>query len=69
MPDSGIDLERMCSHCGALDMRHIGRCDVCGFAVCEKCGNTQHTRRGRGVTHNACLVADKTGFTMIKFVK
>lgn len=69
MPDSGIDLERTCSHCGALGMRHIGRCDVCGLAVCEKCGNMQHTRGGRRAMHNACLATDETSFTMIKFVK
>lgn len=50
-------------------MRHIGRCDVCGLAVCEKCGNMQHTRGGRRAMHNACLATDETSFTMIKFVK
>jgi hypothetical protein len=70
VPDSGIDLERICSHCGAFDQRHIGHCDVCGLAVCERCGNMQHTRTGRRARHNGCLDADQgAGFTMIRIIK
>lgn len=69
MPDSGIDLDRICSHCGAIDMRYLGQCDVCGLAVCERCGNVQHTRAGRRAIHTGCLAGDDHGFTMIKIVK
>jgi hypothetical protein len=63
------DLERICRHCGAIDTRHLGMCHVCGLAVCEHCGNTQHVKGTRLVTHNLCVTKGDHGFTMIKFVK
>jgi hypothetical protein len=50
-------------------MRYLGQCDVCGLAVCERCGNVQHTRAGRRAIHTGCLAGDDHGFTMIKIVK
>lgn len=59
----------MCRHCGATDAERIGHCSVCGLSVCEKCGNVQHARGEKRVTHNTCLKHDDDGFSMIKFVK
>ena len=69
MPDSGIGLERMCRHCGAVDTLRLGHCSVCGMVVCDRCGNVQHVRGEKRVTHNSCLKEDDSGFSMIKFVK
>ena len=67
---SGIpELSRLCRHCGAVDTAKLGQCVVCDMAVCEKCGNIQHTGGQRRVIHDACLSGDDAGFTMIKFVK
>jgi hypothetical protein len=66
---SGVELTRLCRHCGALDTRKLGKCVVCDLAVCEKCGNVQHTHGERRVIHDSCLSKDESGFTMIKFVK
>jgi hypothetical protein len=69
MPDRSVDLTRLCRHCGAIDATKIGQCAVCSMAVCEKCGNVQHTHGERRVIHDSCLRDDEGGFTMIKFVK
>jgi hypothetical protein len=69
MPDRPVELSRMCRHCGAFDVRKLGQCVVCGLAVCEKCGNVQHTQGEHRVIHDACLSQDENAFTMIKFVK
>jgi hypothetical protein len=69
MPDRPVELNRMCRHCGAFDVQRLGQCVVCGLAVCEKCGNVQHTHGERRVIHDACLSDDEDGFTMIRFVK
>lgn len=69
MPDEGIDLKRLCRHCGAVDTKRLGLCSVCSMAVCESCGNTQHSHGETRVTHNRCLSEDEGGFTMIKFVR
>jgi hypothetical protein len=63
-------IEGMCRHCGAVAAPHLGRCAVCGFDVCAKCGNVQHVRGDKRVTHDTCLKDDdESGFSMIKFVK
>jgi hypothetical protein len=64
---SGI--EGMCKHCGAVGSPILGRCSVCGFDVCVRCGNIQHVRGEKRVTHDTCLKHDEDGFSMIKFVK
>jgi hypothetical protein len=64
---SGI--EGMCRHCGAVGAALLGRCSVCGFDVCVRCGNVQHVRGEKRVTHDTCLKDDEGGFSMIKFVK
>jgi hypothetical protein len=64
--DTGIG--RACMFCGAHAHR-IGACAVCGRTVCERCGNVQHVRGEKRVTHNKCLAKDDGGFQMIKFVK
>ncbi len=70
MPDGEkIDLKRLCRHCGAVDTRRLGECNVCGLTVCDQCGNTQHSHGERRVTHNACLKEDESGFSMIRFVR
>jgi hypothetical protein len=69
MPAEMSELSRMCRHCGALDRSKLGQCEVCGMAVCDKCGNVQHTRGERRVIHDACLIEASDGFSMIKFVK
>lgn len=63
------EMSRMCRHCGAIDAPKLGQCVVCDLAVCEKCGNVQHTHGERRVIHDACLKEDDSGFTMIKFVR
>lgn len=63
------ELSRLCRHCGAVDSAKLGQCVVCDLAVCEKCGNIQHTGGQRRVIHDSCLHKDEAGFTMIKFVK
>jgi hypothetical protein len=69
MADAGPELSRLCRHCAAVDSLRLGQCVVCGLAVCEKCGNIQHTAGTRRVIHDECLTQDEGGFTMIKFVK
>ncbi len=69
MSDRPAELSRLCRHCGALDSRRLGQCVVCDMAVCEKCGNVQHTHGERRVIHDACLSKDEGAFTMIKFVR
>jgi hypothetical protein len=69
MVDRPTDLTRLCRHCGAVDSRRIGQCVVCGLAVCERCGNVQHTHGERRIIHDSCLHKDDSGFTMIKFVR
>jgi hypothetical protein len=69
MPDSTTELSRLCRHCGAVDARKLGPCTVCEMAVCERCGNVQHTRGERKIIHDNCLASDENAFTMIKFVK
>lgn len=69
MVDATPELSRLCRHCGALDSLKIGRCVVCDMAVCERCGNIQHTHGQRRVIHDSCLKEDEGGFTMIRFVK
>jgi len=63
------DLSRMCRHCGAIDRPKLGQCSVCDMAVCDKCGNVQHSHGERRVIHDACLKNADDGFSMIKFVK
>lgn len=58
-----------CTYCGAKGTRRLGACDVCGRSVCERCGNTQHARGERKVTHDECLKRGDNGFSMIKFVE
>jgi hypothetical protein len=62
-------MDTMCMHCGAVDPARLGRCSVCGFAVCSKCGNIQHSRGEKRATHDTCLKDDDSGFSMIRFVK
>jgi len=69
MPDGTTELSRMCRHCGAIDARKLGQCTVCDMAVCERCGNVQHTCGERKIIHDDCLSRDENAFTMIKFVK
>jgi hypothetical protein len=69
MSDRQTDLTRLCRHCGAVDSPRIGQCVVCGLAVCERCGNVQHTHGERKIIHDSCLHQDGGGFTMIKFVR
>lgn len=69
MPDFHAGIEKMCRHCGAMDGARLGYCSVCGLTVCEKCGNVQHVRGEKRVTHNTCLKDDEGGFSMIKFVR
>jgi len=69
MADGLYELSRMCRHCGAVEAARLGECVVCGLAVCDKCGNIQHTGGQRRVIHDSCLSEDDSGFTMIKFVK
>jgi hypothetical protein len=69
MSDRQVDLSRLCRHCGAIDARSLGPCAVCDLAVCEKCGNVQHTSGQRRVVHDSCLASDDSVFTMIRFVK
>jgi hypothetical protein len=61
--------ENMCMHCGAVGSTPIGRCSVCGFAVCTRCGNVQHSHGEKRSTHDSCLKDDDSGFSMIRFVK
>ena len=59
-----------CHHCGTQRPTLLGRCDVCGLWVCDKCGNTQHRGGETMVVHDSCLPElDDDGFSMIKFVK
>lgn len=58
-----------CTYCGSQSSRRLGLCGVCGRSVCEKCGNTQHIKGERRITHDECLRKDDSGFSMIKFVK
>jgi hypothetical protein len=51
-----------------MDGSRLGHCSVCGFSVCTKCGNVQHARGEKRVTHDTCLKDDGGGFSMIKFV-
>lgn len=60
---------RSCSYCGAVNPGLFGPCEVCGYMVCDHCGNVQHVRGNKRVTHNKCLTKDAGGFSMIKFVK
>jgi hypothetical protein len=69
MSDRSVDISRLCRHCGALDARKLGQCVVCDMAVCERCGNVQHTHGERRVIHDECLSKDENAFTMIRFVK
>lgn len=69
MLDKPIDMSRMCRHCGGIDRPKLGQCAVCGMAVCDKCGNIQHTGGERRVLHDSCLREDDGGFKMIRFVK
>ena len=69
MPDHDPGIDSMCIHCGAIGASRLGNCSVCTFAVCAKCGNIQHVRGDKRVTHNDCLKHDEGGFSMIKFVK
>jgi hypothetical protein len=66
--DRFADSDNMCMHCGAV-ARPLGRCTVCGFSVCAKCGNVQHSHGERRPTHDSCLKDDDDGFSMIRFVK
>jgi len=68
VPDRHPGIENMCMHCGAMDGSRLGHCSVCGFSVCTKCGNVQHARGEKRVTHDTCLKDDGGGFSMIKFV-
>ena len=63
------DLDRICTHCGAVDPHKLGHCTVCYLSVCDRCGNIQHIHGEQRVVHNACLSDGDHGFTMIKFVK
>lgn len=67
MSDPGMP--RFCAHCGAIGAARLGPCDVCGMAVCERCGNVQHTGGERKIVHNSCLDKSGDSFSMIKFVK
>jgi hypothetical protein len=69
MADGGPELSRLCRHCGALDTLRLGQCVICDMAVCEKCGNIQHSGGRRRVIHDRCLDQDENAFTMIRFVK
>jgi NMD protein affecting ribosome stability and mRNA decay len=69
VPDFHPGIEKMCRHCGAMDAARLGLCSVCSLSVCEKCGNVQHVRGEKRVTHNSCLKDDEGGFSMIKFVR
>jgi hypothetical protein len=63
------EAEKMCLHCGAVGSTLLGRCSVCGFSVCARCGNIQHSLGEKRPTHDSCLRDDDTGFSMIRFVK
>jgi len=69
VPDERTNLHRMCRHCGAMDSRKLGVCSVCGLAVCEKCGDIQHSMGEKRILHHTCLKEDDSGFSMIKFVR
>jgi hypothetical protein len=70
MYERPTELSRLCRHCGAVDAPKLGACVVCELAVCERCGNVQHTHGERRVIHDECLSKDgESGFTMIKFVR
>jgi len=69
MVDAAPDLSRLCRHCGAVDATRLGQCVVCDMAVCDKCGNIQHTHGECRIIHDSCLKEDEGGFTMIRFVK
>jgi hypothetical protein len=61
--------QRFCHYCGAEHTTKLGYCKVCGFAVCDKCGNTQHSLGEAVVVHDKCLKKGDDHFRMIKFVK
>jgi translation initiation factor 2 beta subunit (eIF-2beta)/eIF-5 len=69
MSSGAPDLDRICTHCGAVDSHKLGQCTVCYMSVCERCGNIQHIHGERRPIHNSCLAEGDHGFTMIKFVK
>lgn len=60
---------KFCPHCGSVGAARIGPCTVCGLAVCERCGNTQHIKGERTAVHDACLSKTGDSFSMIKFIK
>jgi hypothetical protein len=69
VPDHPPGIDHICGHCCAVGVVRLGTCSVCGFTVCRKCGNVQHIRGEKRVTHDTCLKDDEGGFSMIKFVR